>query len=196
MRRTTRILPVVTVALFVAACSSGGSSKSSGSATTLPPLPASDLWSLIAFPPAPFEPVTDAPSAVLELGNKDAKEVSLPFTNEAELSKAGFQRGWESVFGTPDGAVVIIDVLAFATPAGPIALQKQFLAHAGPQRRTIKDVPAVVELGRSPKGRAALSTAFAAGRFLVVITVGGPPDEHDYTKLMNDLVHEQAANLP
>jgi hypothetical protein len=29
-----------------------------------------------------------------------------------------------------------------------------------------------------------------------VITVGGPPDEHDYTKLMNDLVHEQAANLP
>jgi len=30
----------------------------------------------------------------------------------------------------------------------------------------------------------------------VVLTVGGPPDKHDYTKIMNDLAHDQARNIP
>ena len=197
MRRTLQVPAIVcAAALFGAACSSGGSSKASGPTTTLAPSPATELRSLVAFPPPPFEPVTDAPSVALEIGKPGVKEPSLPFASNQQLSNAGFQRGWESIFGTPDGAVVLVNILQFGTRAGPVAAQKLFLSKAGPQRRTIEDIPAVVEIGRSPRGLATFSTAFARGRYLVVLTVGGPPDKHDYTTIMNDLAHDQARNIP
>ena len=133
MRHTSQVLAIVcAAALFGAACSSGGSSKASGPTTTLAPSPATELRSLVAFPPPPFEPVTDAPSVALEVGKPGVKEPSLPFASSQQLSNAGFQRGWESIFGTPDGAVVLVNILQFGTRAGPVAAQKLFLVQGGP----------------------------------------------------------------
>jgi hypothetical protein len=134
----------------------------------------------------------------MEVGNPNSGEIGIGFATTPELVAAGFQRGWETAYRAPDGAVIDIDVFEFASPSGPAAVTTAFRAHLTRGYRQFA-IPAVTnataEIGTSPEGRTAVASAFGHDRFLVVLIVGGQPGLHDYESVFDQLAQRQLANL-
>jgi hypothetical protein len=202
-----RLLIVAVAGMALAACGGGSSASSRAAATTTTtamvaahPLTGPQLQALVVVAPPPFVRLPDSvlKTGLMEVGNPNAGQIGLPFTNEQQLVRMGFHRGWETIYRAPDKAIIDINVFEFTAASGPTAITRQYLAHpqAGYRRHLLQGVPgATVEIGTSPEGRTAAATAFAHGRFFVVLTVGGGPNLHDYQGLINQLAQQQLAKL-
>jgi hypothetical protein len=94
---------------------------------------------------------------------------------------------------------VSIDVFEFRSPTGPATLVQAFTTKPEPgyARASINGIPASQTMaGTSPEGRTTLGVAFAHGRFLVGVLVGGSPGGHSYPALLDDVAHAQLVRLP
>ena len=191
-------------AITIAACGSGTSTSTPQTTTTThvtgAPLSGAQLEQLVVAAPTPFVKQPDAilKTGLMEVGNAKSGDIGIGFATTPQLVAAGFQRGWETFFRAPDGAVVDVNVFDFSSSTGPQSMVRRYLASPQPgySRSPIDGVSgAIAEVGRSPQGRAAAATAFARGRFLAVILTGGPPETHDYPALLRQLAQKQLASL-
>lgn len=159
-----------------------------------------ELERLVVAPPGPFAqlPDTTLRTGLMEVGNPSSGKIGIGFSNQQEIVAAGFQRGWEKAYVSPDGAAADINVFEFRSPDGPSRLVREFAAErpAGFVRFAITTVPDAQGLaGRSPEGKPTAAIAFGDARFLVVIVIGGPAGAHDYRGLALTLANEQHSRL-
>jgi hypothetical protein len=189
--------------IMIAACGSGTSTSTPQTTRThevAEPLSGPQLQRLVVAAPAPFvkQPDASIKTGLMEVGNPKSGDIGIGFATTPQLVAAGFQRGWETFYRAPDGAIVDVNLFDFSSPTGPTSLVRRYLASPQPgySRSPIEGVDgAIAEVGRSPQGRTAAATAFAHGRFLGVILTGGPPGTHDYPALLRQLAQKQLATL-
>src|SRR4051794_29003335 len=83
-----------------------GLEVSTASGAQAPPLPPAALHRLVVAPAAPFVALPDSAlkTGLMEFGNPKSGKIGT-VVNTAQLKAANFQRGWETVFRTPDEAV-------------------------------------------------------------------------------------------
>jgi hypothetical protein len=137
-------------------------------------------------------------TGLMEVGNLQSGEIGIGYAQQRQLAAAGFQRGWEKAFLSPDGAVVDGYVFEFRAASGPAAMVTLFRRSVDKSYKSfaVADVPgATAYSGTSPEGREVVATAFARGRFLAGFTLGGPPRGHDYRSLLQSLAQQQEAAL-
>ena len=164
------------------------------------PLSGPALHRLVVAPPAPFAPLPDSvlKTGLMEFGNPKSGKIGTVVSTQ-RLKKAKFQRGWESVFRSPDGAAVYVDVFEFATVAGAKSLVQEVERHIPStySRVSLGGLPSVfASQGTSPQGNAVTAAVFSLGRFFVFQVVGGPPTAHDYRGLSTNLAAQQLGVLP
>jgi hypothetical protein len=190
--------------IMIAACGSDTSTSRPQTTTTThvgaEPLSGRQLQQLVVAAPAPFVKQPDAilKTGLMEVGNPNSGEIGIVFATTPQLVAAGFQRGWETFYRAPDGAIIDVNVFDFSASTGPQSIVRRYLALSQPgySRSPIEGVSgAIAEVGRSPQGLAATATAFAHGHFLAVILTGGPPGSHDYPALLRQLAQEQLRRL-
>ncbi len=181
----------------------GRDTKPLRAATVTPstPLSAAALRDLVVIVPPPFVKVPDAESntGLLEFGNPNSAKIDVPFVTAEDLRVAKFQRGWDKIYGAPNGASILVGVLQFASTRGPEELSAGFSLHreAGFHQRAVQAVPdATAQIGPVPEGRSSVSTMYPLGRFLVIVIVVGPPGVYDYDSLLDEFARIQRARLP
>lgn len=162
-------------------------------------LSAQELESLVVSPPAPFVKVPDSvhKTGLMEFGNPRSGVIGIGFASSEDIKVAGFQRGWERIYATPDGAVFDINLFEFKGSAGPVGLVDRFVAALPStyQKAPLRNSASIIATGTSPEGRAVAATAIARGRFFVVMDVGGPPKLRDYAALLAKLATKEIRNL-
>jgi hypothetical protein len=152
-------------------------------------------------PPTPFAQLPDSElkTGLMEVGNPAAGVIGIGFANQADVVPAGFQRGWEKAYRTPDRAFIDVNVFEFREPTGPTTLVALFQSRT-PGTYTSETVPGVPDAhgaaGTSPEGRTAVAVAVAHGRFLVSIVGGGTPGAYGYEAIVQQLTRDQLARLP
>jgi hypothetical protein len=169
------------------------------STTGTAPLSGTALHRLLVAPPPPFEPLPDSAlkTGLMEFGNPRSGKIGTVVAI-AQLKKAKFQRGWETVFRTSDGAGVVVDVFECARPSGAAMLARSANEHV-PTTYTSTPIEGVAGVsarsGVSPQGNSVSAAAYSQGRFFVFQDVGGPKDAHDYLGVLTDLAQRQSAAI-
>jgi hypothetical protein len=170
------------------------------SASDAAPLSGTALHQLVVAPPSPFTALPDdvLKTGLMEFGNPHSGKIGT-VVSTSQLKRQGFQRGWESVFRSPDGAVIYVDVFECAKASGAAGLARaaQAKVPASYTRTPIDGLAGVFALnGVSPEGRSVSSAIYSRGRFFVFQGAGGATDAHDYQGLLADLARRQSAALP